>query len=40
MINSDRSFHICEMEKFTKLSMCYGDLITLLNNDRVKVEGM
>ena len=41
MINFGWSFHIfCKKEKFTELSVCEGNLITLSNNERVKVEGI
>ncbi|XP_057548207.1 uncharacterized protein LOC130826654 [Amaranthus tricolor] len=41
VIDSGCSFHICcEKEKFAKLSYVDGGLVTLLNDERVKVEGI
>ena len=41
MIDSGCSFHIfCEKEKFARLSYCDGGLVTLPNDERVKVEGI
>ena len=41
MIDSGCSFHICcEKEKFAKLSYVDGGLVTLPNDERVKVEGI
>ena len=41
MIDSGCSFHICcEKERFATLSHCDGSLVTLPNDERVKMEGI
>ena len=41
MIDSGCSFHICcEREKFAKFNTCDGGLVTLPDDERVKVEGI
>ena len=41
VIDSGCSFHICcERERFAKLSYCDGGLVTLPNDERVKMEGI
>ena len=41
MIDCGCSFHIChEKEKFVKFSYCDGGLVTLPNDERVKVKGI